>query len=219
MKRTEVLDAIVKAIDGAQLKLSSESEDGRINSALSEKSIVTLIEEKAAEPEWAGRISVSVPKIREWYDVMIFMTETGESIPINIKITSMGCDNLNCKLGIFYALSGDDPLGFGLSNETNWNVFFDRLSHSMKDNESDYFFVVIDKSTSKAFWTSLKGMASLIPNGNNLPFQANWRENNVRVNRTFDEAKRFILSALGRSIDKRADIKRQFDDCFPDIKR
>ena len=47
---------------------------------------------------------------------------------------------------------------------------------------------------------ALKGLQSLVPNGNNLPFQCNWSNNKHDKSRTFKQAKNFLLTELGKSV-------------------
>ncbi len=53
------------------------------------------------------------------------------------------------------------------------------------------------------FINSLKGIQTLQPNGNNLPFQCKWDNNRKIIQRDFDESKNSILSALAESVKLR----------------
>ena len=64
--------------------------------------------------------------------------------------------------------------------------------------------------------SALKGLQSLVPNGNNLPFQCNWTENEDYKPRTFEEAKDFLLSNFAASIRGRTAIGDDFKVNFPD---
>jgi hypothetical protein len=62
---------------------------------------------------------------------------------------------------------------------------------------------------------ALKGLQSLVPNGNNLPFQCNWTENTQYKSRTFEEAKDFLLTNFAESIRGRIAIGDDFKANFP----
>ena len=53
-----------------------------------------------------------------------------------------------------------------------------------------------------------------MPNGNNLPFQAQWSENKTPQIRDYEQAKKFILSVFGQSLKLRADAYLSFKEYF-----
>ena len=121
-------------------------------------------------------------------------------------------DNLNCKMGVFYAVAGIRPstvtekeeIPFG--NGTDWSKFSKMLRKYMATNKNkDYYFLVVNKSdTSDVFWNSLRQLDCLVPNGNNPPFQCVWSKNRNRVERTYIQSRKFILSTLQETMTKRA---------------
>ncbi|WP_237015067.1 restriction endonuclease [Helicobacter pylori] len=70
------------------------------------------------------------------------------------------------------------------------------------------------------FINSLKGIQTLQPNGNNLPFQCKWDNNREIIQRDFDESKNFILSALAESVKLRVYLafKEFFGEFFASIR-
>jgi len=87
----------------------------------------------------------------------------------------------------------------------------------MKENDKDYYFLVINKNdTSDIFVNGLKTLRILQPNGSNLPFQCEWDINKKPKERTYDEAKAFIIKNLFLSIRQRADIYITFNRLFGD---
>ncbi len=70
------------------------------------------------------------------------------------------------------------------------------------------------------FINSLKGIQTLQPNGNNLPFQCKWDNNREIIQRNFDESKNFILSALAESVKLRVYLafKESFGGFFVSIR-
>lgn len=150
-----------------------------------------------------------IPNAREWYDIA-FKYEN-DFYPINIKVTDLSnnsADNLNCKLGIYYVLVGSIPR---FKNELNWSQYFYRLSKDMKPNDADYYFLVINKKDPRdTFWSSLRNITSLSPNGNNLPFQCCWNKNRNRDPKNYENTKEIILSCLKESVEKRSKILLDF---------
>ncbi|OBV28780.1 restriction endonuclease [Helicobacter sp. CLO-3] len=189
-----------------QLSLSQNSRDGRIDSAFNEDEVFNFI---------AKKFDIIYPKKRDWFDFAF--EENNIFYPVNIKITNLSIDNLNCKLGVYYALTGK-LLHF--DNEIRWANLFEALKENLESNTRDYYFLVINKQDKKdIFATCLKSLNSLVPNGNNLPFQANWAKNKTLVSRTYDEAKDFILGTLAKSLYQRAKAYDEFLDFFPEFKQ
>jgi hypothetical protein len=199
-KLEQIKDYIVRA----DMRLSSSFADGRVNARINEDEVIKLIR---------SRFSINVPKSRAWYDFSIEEDEV--FYPVNIKITeTTSADNLNCKLGIYYALTGKIP---DFPNEVDWLDYFERLKANINENSKDYYFLVINKSDiTDIFVNSLKALTKLQPNGNNLPFQCEWNINKTMKVRDFDDAKSYILKTFGKSIRLRAEIffifKRLFNE-------
>lgn len=196
---------IKEYLESEEIKLSSNMEDGRINSAINEDVIMKLIQKK---------FEIGVPPSRSWVD---FSFEEQEMfIPVNIKITeTTKNDNLNCKLGLYYALCGKLP---DFQNEISWEKYFKKLSENIKENHLDYYFLVINKNnTSEIIVNSLKKLSQLQPNGNNLPFQCKWNFNKIPKNKTFEEAKNFLLKNLGKSVVLRSKIYTSFKTYFKEF--
>jgi hypothetical protein len=189
----------------ANMELSHQFQDGRINASINEGEILKIISKK---------FNIEIPKSRAWYDFSI--ENKNEFYPVNIKITdTTHADNLNCKLGIYYALTGMLP---DFPNEINWLSYFEKLKESIgKKEDKDYYFLVINKQEqTDVFINLLKGLQELVPNGNNLPFQCKWAANKEFKQRSFSEAKDFILSIFGQSIKLRSEIYFNFKKFFPE---
>ncbi len=207
MKKTKipfVITEICNYLSETKLHLSSQFSDGRINASINEDEILKALELK---------FDFIRPRARAWYDFAV--EENQEFYPINIKVTdTTHADNLNCKLGIYYALTGIIP---SFPNETGWLSFFERLKEDFGTNENkDYYFLIINKKDpADVYCTTLKGLQTLQPNGNNLPFQCKWNDNRTIKNRSFTEAADFILKMFGNSIKLRSDIYFNFKRLFP----
>lgn len=187
------------------LNLSSPLRDGRLNSSFNEDEIINTIQR---------RFDIETPNSRHWFDFSF--TDNSSFYPVNIKVTTTEtADNLNCKLGIYYCLTGSMP---HFQNTLNWLNYFENLRDNLGvSQDKDYYFLVINKNNPEdIIVNSLKHLHTLQPNGNNLPFQCRWNDNRIAVNRTFEESKQFILSKFGESIKQRAEIyfnfKRLFDE-------
>ncbi len=199
-----LLCEMVEFLKTQNLALSRASRDGRINSVFNEDEIFKLL---------SANFSINRPNMRDWVDFS-FM-ENGIFYPINIKVsTTQTTDNLNCKLGIYYALTGQIP---PFSNGVDWESYFRALRENLQENDKDYYFLIVNKNDpSDIFATSLKNLTHIIPNGNNLPFQAKWDANRILTPRNFAQAKAFLLGVFERSLQLRADAylsyKRYFNE-------
>ena len=197
-----LLNKMVEFLRTQNLLLSQRSRDGRINSAFNEDEIFSLLE---------ANFDINRPNMRDWVDFSF--TENGQFYPVNIKVsTTHTTDNLNCKLGIYYALTGQIP---PFSNGVDWESYFRTLHENLGENPKDYYFLLVNKDDSRdIFATSLKSLKHIIPNGNNLPFQAKWDANREIVNRDFDSAKEFLLDAFEKSLKLRADAYLSYKRYF-----
>lgn len=206
-KLPNLLIEIVEFLKRQDLKLDKLTPDGRTNSALYENEIL----ERLVKPNFE---IADLPKPRDWFDFSF--NEDGIFYPVNIKVsTTKTYDNLNCKLGIYYALTGKDPT---FNNEINLDNYFKFLSEDIESNDSDYYFLIINKDNpSDVFATSLKCLETIIPNGNNLPFQAKWDDNRNMIQREFTEVKEFLLGTFKQSLKLRADAYLYFNKYFSNI--
>ena len=197
----QILIDIQKHLAANALTLSKDHIDGRINSALNEDQIIKEIKKAFVIEE---------PAAREWYDFIAI--EGNERYPVNIKVSTLETnDNVQCKLGIYYAATGVWPT---FSNGTSWNKFFEAVAADMNTRtDRDYYFLVVGKSDpSDIILTSLKQIGTLTPNGNNLPFQCHWGSNRTLKARSHSDAVKFILGTLKQSCDLRANIKEEFEE-------
>ncbi|GAA7883941.1 hypothetical protein HpBT0363_13530 [Helicobacter pylori] len=200
------LNEIAKFLKTNPYHLSQPLQDGRLNSSVNEEEILNTIK----------HFPIQLPKAREWWDFSF--EENDIFYPVNIKITTTKtADNLNCKLGIYYALCGLLPT---FNNEIAWEKYFQKLHKDLgKNTDRDYYFLIINKNDPKdIFINSLKGIQTLQPN--NLPFQCKWDNNREIIQRNFDESKNFILSALAESVKLRSSIylKEFFGGFFVSIR-
>ncbi|MUU50007.1 restriction endonuclease [Helicobacter pylori] len=187
------LNEIAEFLRTNPYNLSQPLQDGRLNSSVNEEEILNTIKDY---------FPIQLPRSREWWDFSF--EENKIFYPVNIKTTTTKtADNLNGKLGIYYALCGLLP---EFNNEIAWEKYFQKLHKDLgKNTDRDYYFLIINKNDPKdVFINSLKGIQTLQPN--NLPFQCKWDNNREIVQRSFIESKNFILSALAKSVKLRANI-------------
>lgn len=195
------LNEIAEFLKTNPYNLSQPLQDGRLNPSVNEEEILNTIKDY---------FPIQLPRAREWWDFSF--EENKIFYPVNIKTTTTKtADNLNGKLGIYYALCGLVP---AFNNEIAWEKYFQKLHKDLgKNTNRDYYFLIINKNDPKdIFINSLKGIQTLQPN--NLPFQCKWDDNRKIVQRSFIESKNFILSALAESVKLRANIYLTFKDFF-----
>ncbi|MCQ2828545.1 restriction endonuclease [Helicobacter pylori] len=195
------LNEIAEFLKTNPYSLSQPLQDGRLNSSVNEEEILNTIKHS---------FPVQLPKAREWWDFSF--EENDIFYPVNITTTKTA-DNLNGKLGIYYALCDLVP---EFNNEIAWEKYFQKLHKDLgKNTNRDYYFLITNKNDPKdIFINSLKGIRTLQPNGNNLPFQCKWDNNREIVQRDFNGSKNFILSALAKSVTLRANIYLAFKEVF-----
>lgn len=188
------------------VELSRRFQDGRINASINEDELIKAI---------STRFDIELPPPRYWYDFAI--KKGDEIIPVNIKVTSTTtADNVQCKLGMYYALTGIWP---SFANEMPWGEYFSLLKQGLSTKtDKDYYILVVSKrNPCDVFCTSLKQIHTLVANGNNLPFQCNWGKNRTPHSRTHDEAVKFLLGKFYESIQLRANILYEFEESLGSV--
>jgi len=205
MTLPKILTEITNKIKISNVVLSKRFDDGRINASINEDEVINEI---------VKHFDIDLPRSRAWFDFSI--NDNGSFYPVNIKITNTHtADNLNCKMGIYYALTGRLP---DFPNKIAWLQYFEKLKENLgKEKNKDYYFLVSNKQdTTDVFLNSLKGLSKLQPNGNNLPFQCRWDLNRTYSKTTFNDSKDNILKVFGESIKLRAEIYFNFKRIFPE---
>ena len=191
-----ILDKLINYLKTNPIRLSKTHSDGRVNSINNEDEI----KNKLLENNEFRRIII-IPKERFWYDIAL--NYEGKFLPINIKVSNLlngSADNCSSKQGMAYALTGEK-----YNIPSNWKDFDKFLAKNLKFGY-DYYFIVVNKaSPSDCYWTSLKRINRLTPNGNNLPFQANWAINRTFSGRSEKEAMKYIIEIYLQSWDKKVD--------------
>ena len=214
-----VLNDLIVELKKQNLCLSNTNDDGRINSIINENEVIEVLLKIYKNIPIFKEMNLIIekqPKPRYWYDILIKNDNEDFYCPINIKISDFSnssADNISSKEGLYFSLTGE-------VNEkcpNTWGKYFDLLSKNIKENDTDYFFIVVDKNNCHdIIFNSMRRLKTLTPNGNNPPFQCKWSENKEIINRSFEEAKDFLLKNLFLTVKKRAQILEEFNEAFKD---
>ncbi|MCF0233218.1 MAG: hypothetical protein HUJ63_13415 [Enterococcus sp.] len=190
------LDDIVELLKKKPPKLAKEvtkSKDGRLDSAVNEDAVI----KRLSQNRTIGKL-LTVPKMRSFYDFSL--KQDGNELYVNIKISDLNnnsADNCSSKEGLGYALTGLTKM------PCNYSAFHEKLLDNIKPGY-DYYFLIVNKNNPRdVYWTSLKRIKTLVPNGNNLPFQCNWAENREFARRTEAEATQYLLETYLDSWDRK----------------
>ena len=182
----EILTFIKSVLQTVPFTLHESDNDGRNNSAISEKIIIDIIKTIVKES------CIRVPSVRSWYDILLYDTDYGW-IPVNIKITTtMSADNIGnlaCCVQSFTDYVID--LERNYDSSTLSKILIDSFK-TKKYNTSfkkDYFFLVINKNCliseqrkeNDIIINSILSIYKFTYNCNNLPFQIKWSNNKVAI--------------------------------------
>jgi hypothetical protein len=156
------------------IEFDTSTDDGRINSIHDEKIVIEELKK-----EYPTRIQ-KAPE-RHWFDMLIFDYQYGW-IPVNVKTTTTkDSDNIGNLALLLYSLTSYD-MSFKKSYK-NGNIapiltrHFEKKEYN-RNYRRDYFFFVLNKlNQEEIIVNSLRGLVSLTPNNNNLPFQVKWSKN------------------------------------------
>ena len=160
------------------------------------KSIVIQVLQNAQQWNIVGR-NVGRSTNRTLYDMEF------EGMLVNVKISSLtGHYNTIAKSAIFYLLTGET------NHPTHTKPFWETLrDRETPDEARDFYYLIVNKSdTSDVFAVSLKHIAEVIPNPSNQPFQANWGNCRQPAERTWQEAKQYLLGMWAKSIHRKAEL-------------
>jgi hypothetical protein len=158
----------------ANVICSTLTEDGRNNSCYDEGVVIQLLLQ-----EYTTRVKLPLPRM--WYDVLVRDYRYGW-IPVNIKTTkTISSDNTGNLAMCLYAYTNYKmDLCKLYNNGKSSTLLYDALLNKNYNYQKkrDYYFIVINKKNNKdIIINSVRGLDSLTPNVNNLPFQVQWRSN------------------------------------------
>ena len=198
---TELVKA-VEYLNEIKIVLCTLHTDGRRNSAEDEDIIIKLLQDKFGEE------NIIDGEDRYWWDVKIF----GHYVNIKTSdFTKKASDNISSFAGILYAftqISADK-----ISKHPKSQQFLSAMQGTRDiDNDRDYYLHAVDKSTTKVYLSSVKALAKITANGNNLPFQIQWGKNTVPVERTHSEAYDFVVQCIKKGIKAQRAKWEGFDE-------
>lgn len=175
------------------IEASNKFNDGRINSIKDEKEIADYVKSL-----FGNKCVIAPPRF--WYDISL--TIDGKFYPINIKsVTGASQDNISSKEGLFYTVTGLDPKK---ENINKFSVFEEKMLNNINyDSDADYYFIIFFKTSKQIFFSSLKRVYHLVPNGNNLPFQCKWNDNKEYSKRNNKEQIDFLIQTYFESVMKK----------------
>lgn len=157
-----------------KFKFSITNEDGRINSCNDEDEVIKLLIHKF------GNL-IKKPKIRMWYDIIVFDFIAGW-LPVNIKTTTTLTNDNTGNLAMCVYTYTTEALNLNKSYENGKmsNILINKLKNKEYNyiSKKDYYFIVLNKKISHdIIINSVKGLSVLTSNINNLPFQICWNKN------------------------------------------
>ena len=167
---------IKKILQKRTINLCETSDDGRINSCMDEDEIIRILLEEIPN-------RIKKPKVRMWYDILIYDYRYGW-LPVNIKTTTtLTSDNTGNFAMCVYAYTDEElDLHKTYQNGEMSKILIKKLNKKEYNysNKKDYYFVVVNKQNNKdVIINSVKGLTKLTPNINNLPFQVCWNKNRI----------------------------------------
>lgn len=209
-----IMYKIKKYLETHIFQCSTQTNDGRINSCLDEDKIINLLIEKF-------NVRIKKPNIRMWFDILAYDNICGW-IPINIKTTTTLTNDNTGNLAMCVYSYTDETLELNINksyeNGKMSDILFNKLKHKKYNykNKKDYYFIVINKSTTKnklitlnnnknniakndIIINSVKGLSILTPNVNNLPFQVCWNKNKVFKYENINKKIKLFIDCLQKS--------------------
>jgi hypothetical protein len=190
-----ILYYIQQYLRGAIFEFSNKNEDGRINSCIDEDEIIKVLFTKFAN-------KIKKPKIRMWYDILVLDSYYGW-LPVNIKTTTTTTSDNTGNLAMCVYAYTDQELDIhrdkSYDNGIMSVILFEKLRNKKvnRRDKKDYYFIVLNKTNKMdIIVNSVKGLTTLTPNANNLPFQICW-----------DKNRNFIYEKIENKI-------RQFVECI-----
>ena len=189
------LEAAAKYLGQQKMTLPSGGGDSRGDSSAGESTVIQVLQNAQKWNIVGSNIGTSTN--RAPYDMEF------EGLLVDVKISSLtGADNTNAKSAIFYLLTGETK------HPTHTKPFWEMLrARETPDEARDFYYLIVNKNdTSDVFAVSLKHITEVIPNPRNQPFQANWGNCRYPVERTWQEAKQYLLGMWAKSIHREAEL-------------
>lgn len=207
------LKDLVSFLNSKTLELSSNFEDGRVNSMANEPYIIDLIKEYYKNDE---TVILHLPVDRYWYDLAITYKDVDIFVPINIKITNFdnnSADNANSWKGLFWTFYNKLDVGnytkmLNIISETNFDL--------IEKIDNDYYYIVVDKKKgNRVVFNSIKQLSEVVKNANNLPYQIKWGKNLEVRDNTVRESYKIIFTPIFealKSFELRVEIGEKIEE-------
>ena len=190
----KILEDVGSFLNEVDIPVCTRHSDGRLNSAEDETTIIRILQDEYDEENIIEGV------VRHWWDVKIF------GYPVNIKTSKFKtADNFSAKGAVLYSVTN-------ITEEeiTKINSFPDFEGELRKskgeDNNRDYYCLVLNKVTNEVLMQGLKTLTKLTPNGNNLLFQINWSKNKEIIERSHEQAYKFLIGAYVASVGKKVGV-------------
>ena len=204
-KVEQFLEEAISFLKKGSITLSSQSDDGRVNSSIDEDIVLKKLKKKFPK-------LVKLMPPRSWCDFIHIPTGT----PINFKSSSLVSSDNSCNfLTILHCFTDVNILSSRKPNKTkDIKELFEwieanktKIEKEKVSVDRDYYFLIINKNDTKdLFYTSIKQLEEVSVNPSNLPFQVNWGKNRNRKKRAFGKAFEFCMKAV------KSGIKKQYEN-------
>ncbi|MDI9347572.1 MAG: hypothetical protein QM538_03630 [Methylacidiphilales bacterium] len=188
------LKEVILCLKKNKMILQNNMGDGRQDSSTNENKVIQTIQNANLGFKVTAE-NLNKNNNRNWFDATI------AGYYVNIKISALkSADNTSAKPAIFYFLTGQTE------TPTHTKQYWEQMKQNESPDENrNYFYLIVNKDNpSDVFCTSLKGLKTVNANGSegNYPFQCVWDENRELADRTWAEAKIFLLTQFAKSVTK-----------------
>jgi hypothetical protein len=142
-KAPQILNDIVEALKGSNLKAITENNEGRVNSKQDEDQIIAWLK---AQPRFAAHIKEG--QLRGFGDMTV-TDAAGVDHVVNIKTSIGSSDNAFSKLGILWALTDltiEDYRELKIANKISDKKFAELVIAHKCNTDRDYWFLSLDKN-------------------------------------------------------------------------
>ena len=192
---------VVEYLNSIEIEISKKR-DGRLASADDETTVFDLLVEK-----FGPENIVREPQARWWWDYQVF------GYYVNFKSsTYASADNFSSKGALLYALTDLETKYIDEMNSCRWKKFQQQLKdNSGKENNRDYYIITLNKNTNDCHLSSLKTLNKLTSNGNNLPFQIDWKDNLSPIERDYLQSYDFLVGCYKESVRKKVSAHDGFE--------
>lgn len=213
------IEKLNKKLNKLEINISNLYEDGRNNSIEDEKIIINILNKNKIFYK-----DVYVPNVRCWFDFSI------DDYVFNIKSSTCSAhDNAgNIKLLLYlfhpeqYPIKNINSLSNIKSNslldEYIDNICSNKINLPQKV-ERDYYYLILNKTTSTLYVTSLMNIPSeaFKPNAKNKPFQIHWGLAKEKTNLSVQKQIEYIINVYIESCRKEASKMYKYSNLYAKV--